>query len=97
MRKGNNHKRDFYKRQVETLERERQAYKEKYEKLENDRLKKIEEGKKIKRYDATVYCTNCMHVNNVSVPEGLAIKDGDCTYCRVKCCLLKVVSYPGKI
>ncbi|TFC63743.1 hypothetical protein E3O62_02640 [Cryobacterium sp. TMT2-15-1] len=43
---------------------------------------KAAEGKK--RYDATVYCTNCLVVNSVSIPPGVRIIEGDCLTCRVR-------------
>ena len=83
-----------YKKQAEanlnralTAEQEARRYKEQLD-------KKAAEDKK--RYSATVYCTNCLHVNNVSIPPGVKISEGDCVTCRVRGTQLVVMDYPGK-
>lgn len=95
MRKQYKNKRDFYKAQMEEAQRQRQWEKERADNL----AKKLEEKKELekKRYSATVYCTNCMVVSNVSIPPGVTIKEGDCVHCRVRNCQLPVVDYPGKL
>lgn len=46
--------------------------------------------KEVKRYSATVYCTNCRWVSDVLIPEGVTIKEGDCVHCRVRQVLMPV-------
>jgi late competence protein required for DNA uptake (superfamily II DNA/RNA helicase) len=65
---------------------------------EEAETKRIEEEKKLKQrwWSATVYCTNCLEVNNVSIPPELKIENGDCVICRVKGCLKLVRKVNGR-
>lgn len=90
-----------YKKEAEKLRSENELKRQANEHLERelkkaqDKLKDIE-AKDKKRYSAIVYCTNCLHVNNVSIPPGVTLKDGDCVTCRVRGTQMPVVDYPGK-
>lgn len=47
-------------------------------------------AEKNKKYSATVYCRNCQHVNNILIPAGMALEQGDCVNCRTRGYLLFV-------
>ena len=82
MRATYKNKRDLYKTQAEMWKKaaeEKQKIIEGYEKKERK-----EKEAKGKRYLATVYCANCLEVNAITVPEGVAISEGDCVGCRVR-------------
>jgi predicted RNase H-like nuclease (RuvC/YqgF family) len=89
------------------LETERKLSQKKSETIQqltarlSEKRKQEEEAKKkateTKRYNAIVYCKNCMQVNEVRISEGSLISHVDCVYCRVRGELLPVVWYPGKI
>ena len=61
-----------------------------------EKLKKIEERKK-ESWSMTVYCSNCQFVNNILVPPGVLMSEGDCVHCRVRGKLFLVQHYPGKM
>jgi hypothetical protein len=99
MKQAYKNKRDYYKAEAQQERIAKELAQERLAALE----KKCADAKKVdqQRYEAIVYCNNCMHVKEVRVPIGLRIDEGDCTNCRVRSCVLnktlfKVVSYPGK-
>lgn len=60
-------------------------------------MKKNQQSKnETKRYEATIYCKNCMRVTNVLIAQGTTLTDSDCAYCRVRYMLFPVITYPGK-
>lgn len=78
-----------YKQEAEEQSRARDMAERKLRILEAAEKKRAEDSKK--RYSATVYCTNCMQVNSVSIPPGVSIEEGDCVTCRVRNCQKLVV------
>ncbi len=70
-------------------------------KEKTDLINKQAEEKK-KRYSATVFCTNCRYVCNVTVPAGCKVEEGNCIHCQVisrppiSHTLFLVQDYPGK-
>ncbi len=93
-------KRDFYKEQMlkaqsDLVEAQRQL--KEYKEKEVDQI----EDKK-KRYSVSVYCSNCMTVAEVVVPNKIPIIEADCTVCRVRSSyehqtLFKVIKFPNQI
>lgn len=71
-----------YKYQAEQATLEKNRMEIELKRLQDAEKKRAEESKK--RYSATVYCTNCMEVNSVSIPAGVSITEGDCVTCRVR-------------
>lgn len=93
-------KRDFYKAQAELERGAKLKAQQELEALKQQILRESEEKKK--RYEATVYCSNCMRVSNVLIYPGSKILEGSCVICRVvssplKQTLFPVYYYPGQI
>ena len=94
MRKTYKNKRDQYKSEAEQAKRDATFWKEVADKKQKQVDEKEAESKK--GYSTVVYCTNCLHVNDVLIPPGVKIDEGDCVTCRVRGTLKLVITYPNK-
>lgn len=94
MRKTYKNKRDQYKAEAE-IERSRANGLADQLKIMREQKEK-EAAEKKKWWSCTVFCGNCLTVNNISCPPGMTIETGDCVHCRVRGHLKLVIDYPGK-
>lgn len=95
MRKTYRDKREFYKAKKEEAEEKLRVASQELERMKEEEWKR-KEGLK-KRWNATVYCENCQHVSDVSIPPDVKLTEGDCIVCRVRGMLKLVRHYPGKV